>query len=39
MGFVSSQTVEYGRIYFDDDELAAFIFSMASAAQALAKKR
>jgi len=36
MGFVSSQTVEYGRIYFDDDELAAFIFSVASAAQALA---
>jgi hypothetical protein len=23
MGFVSSQTVEYGRIYFDDAELAA----------------
>jgi hypothetical protein len=36
MGFVWSQTVEYGRIYFDDDELAAFIFSVASAAQALA---
>ena len=36
MGFVWSQTVEYGRIYFDDAELAAFIFSVASAAQALA---
>jgi hypothetical protein len=36
MGFVWSQTVEYGRIYFDDSELAAFIFSVASAAQALA---
>jgi hypothetical protein len=36
MGFVCSQTVEYGRIYFDDAELAAFIFSVASAAQALA---
>ena len=31
-----SQTIEYGRIYFDDAELAAFIFSVASAAQALA---
>jgi hypothetical protein len=36
MGFVWTQTVEYGRIYFDDAELAAFIFSVASAAQALA---
>ena len=36
MGFVWSQSVEYGRIYFDDAELAAFIFSVASAAQALA---
>jgi hypothetical protein len=36
MGFVCSQTVAYGRIYFDDAELAAFIFSVASAAQALA---
>ena len=36
MGFVWRQTVEYGRIYFDDAELAAFIFSVASAAQALA---
>jgi hypothetical protein len=36
MGFVCTQTVEYGRVYFDDAELAAFIFSVASAAQALA---
>jgi hypothetical protein len=35
-GFVCTQTVEYGRVYFDDAELAAFIFSVASAAQALA---
>src|SRR6202035_4149173 len=35
MGFVWSQTVEYGRIYFYDDELSALLFAVAQSYKAL----